>query len=309
MPSRVPFAIVALLISANLGGSQEAVQPQEPVEVQMRNVNLHLDRSLILEIRSLRGQMVPTTRNKAVTLDDVESFGMRIDTAEIAFSAQNLSDLLNKYVFAYPGAPLKDIVITVQGGRLKQRGVMHKGVDVPFEVEGTLDVTDDGLIRFHAQKVSSAHIPFKGLLHLFGEDLSKVINLKRDRGVTFEGDDILLNPGRMLPPPRIEGRITAVRIEGDRIVQTFRSRDTKALVPPYKAQNYIYHRGGVLQFGKLKMTDADLEIVDQSPRTPFDFSLPDYNRQLVAGYSKNTLTHGLIVFMPDVTTLSKPTIP
>lgn len=302
--AQVSFAIVALLVSADLGGSQEAAQPQEPVEVQMRNVNLHLDRSVVLEIRSLRGQMVPTSRIKPVTLDDANSFGMRIDTAEIAFSAKNLSDLLNKYVFAYPGAPLKVIVITVEGGRLKQKGVMHKGVDVPFEVEGTLDVTDDGQIRFHAQRVSSAHIPFKGLLHLFGEDLSKVINLKRDRGVTFEGDDILLNPGRMLPPPRIEGRITAVRMEGDRIVQTFRSRDTNALVPPYKAQNYIYHRGGVLRFGKLTMTDADLEIVDQSPRTPFDFSLPDYSRQLVAGYSKNTPTHGLIVFMPDFSTLS-----
>jgi hypothetical protein len=302
--AQVSFAIVALLVSADLGGSQEAAQPQEPVEVQMRNVNLHLDRSVVLEIRSLRGQMVPTSRIKPVTLDDANSFGMRIDTAEIAFSAKNLSDLLNKYVFAYPGAPLKEIVITVEGGRLKQKGVMHKGVDVPFEVEGTLDVTDDGQIRFHAQRVSSAHIPFKGLLHLFGEDLSKVINLKRDRGVTFEGDDILLNPGRMLPPPRIEGRITAVRMEGDRIVQTFRSRDTNALVPPYKAQNYIYHRGGVLRFGKLTMTDADLEIVDQSPRTPFDFSLPDYSRQLVAGYSKNTPTHGLIVFMPDFSTLS-----
>jgi hypothetical protein len=53
------------------------------------------------------------------------------------------------------------------------------------------------------------------------------------------------------------------------------------------------------------MTDADLEIVDQSPLTPFDFSLPDYNRQLVAGYSKNTPTHGLIVFMPDFATLSR----
>jgi hypothetical protein len=89
-------------------------------------------------------------------------------------------------------------------------------------------------------------------------------------------------------------------------VQTFRSRDTKALVLPYKAQNYIYHKGGVLRFGKLTMTDADLEIVDQTPLTPFDFSLPDYNRQLVAGYSKNTPTHGLIVFMPDFATLSRP---
>ena len=298
------LAILALLLSTDIGGSQEIAEPHAPVEVQMRNVNLHLDPSIVLEIRSLRGQMVPASRIKPVTLDDANSFGMRIDTAEIAFSAKNLSDLLNKYVFAYPGAPLKEIVITVEGGRLKQKGVMHKGVDVPFEVEGTLAVTDDGQIRFHAQKVSSAHIPFKGLLHLFGEDLSKVINLKRDRGVTFEGDDILLNPSRMLPPPRIEGRITAVRIEGDRIVQTFRSRDTNALVPPYKTQNYIYHRGGVLRFGKLTMTDADLEIVDQSPRTPFDFSLPDYSRQLVAGYSKNTPTHGLIVFMPDFSTLS-----
>jgi hypothetical protein len=76
------------------------------------------------------------------------------------------------------------------------------------------------------------------------------------------------------------------------------------LVPPYKAQNYIYYKGGVLRFGKLTMADADLEIVDQSPRTPFDFSLPDYSRQLVAGYSKNTPTHGLIVFMPDFSTLS-----
>jgi hypothetical protein len=305
----ISTAIIALSLSADRGHSQEAAGPRVPVEVQMRNVNLHLNQFVVLEIRSLRGQMVPVSRTKPVTLDDVNSFVTRIDSAEIGLSAKSLSDLLNKYVFAYPGAPLKDIVITMEGGRLKQTGVMHKGVDLPFEVEGTLDVTPDGEIRFHAQKVSSAHIPFKGLLHLFGEDLSKFVNLKRDRGVTLEGDNILLNPGRMLPPPRIEGRVTAVRIEGDRILQTFRSRDTRALVPPYKAQNYIYHKGGVLRFGKLTMADADLEIIDQTPGTPFDFSLPDYDRQLVAGYSKNSPAHGLIVFMPDFASLSRPNNP
>jgi len=305
----ISTAIIALSLSADRGHSQEAAEPRVPVEVQMRNVNLHLNQFVVLEIRSLRGQMVPVSRTKPVTLDDVNSFVTRIDSAEIGLSAKSLSDLLNKYVFAYPGAPLKDIVITMEGGRLKQRGVMHKGVDLPFEVEGTLDVTPDGEIRFHAQKVSSAHIPLKGLMHLFGENLSKFINLKRDRGVTLEGDNILLNPGRMLPPPRIEGRVTAARIEGDRILQTFRSRDTRALVPPYKAQNYIYHKGGVLRFGKLTMADADLEIIDQTPGTPFDFSLPDYDRQLVAGYSKNTPAHGLIVFMPDFASLSRPSNP
>ena len=296
--------VLALFLSAGRTRSQPAAEQHLPVEVQMRNVNLHLDEFIVLEVRSLRGRMVPTSGSKPVTLDDPGSFLTRIDSAEIALSASVLSNLLNRYVFAYPGAPLKDIVITVDRGLLKQRGVMRKGIDVPFEIVGKLDVTADGQIRFHADKVSSAHVPFKGLLHLFGEDLSKLIKVRSHRGVTLDGDDILLNPGRMLPPPRIEGRVTAVRIEGDRIVQTFGSQDTKALVLPYKARNYIYHRGGVLRFGKLTMTDADLEIIDQSPGSLFDFSLPDYNRQLVAGYSKNTPRLGLIVFMPDLNTLS-----
>ncbi len=274
-----------------------------PVEVQMSNVNLRLDGSVVLEIRHLRGQMVPTSSAAPVTFDDAKSFVTWIDPAEIAIGAKAMSDLLNHYLFAYPGAPLKNLTITTAGSRITQKGTMHKGIDLPFEVEGTLSITPEGEIRLHADKVKSAHIPFKGLMHLFGEDLSKVINIKQDRGVRLEGDDILLNPGRMLPPPRIQGKVTAVRIEGDRIVQTFDSKDLKALIPPYKTRNYIYHKGGVLRFGKLTMTDADLEIVDQSPGTPFDFSLTEYNRQLVAGYSKNTPSHGLIVFMPELSSL------
>jgi hypothetical protein len=65
----------------------------------------------------------------------------------------------------------------------------------------------------------------------------------------------------------------------------------------------MYHRGGVLRFGKLTMSDADLEIVSESQHTPFEFSLADYNRQLTAGYSKNTISHGLIVFMRDFSQL------
>ncbi len=298
-------ALLTIICGAAGGRAQTATPARPPVELQMQNVNLHLDKLIVLEVRRLRGQMVPLADGKPVILDDLNSFVTRISSAEIAMSTAVLSDLLNKYVFAYPDAPLKQIVVTFENGRIKQRGVMHKGVDMPFEVEGTIDVTASGQIRFHADKVRSAHIPFKGLMHLLGEDLSKLIKVRSDRGLTLDGDDILLNPTGILPPPRIEGRLTAVRIEGDRIVQTFESGAAKALVPPLKARNYIYHRGGVLRFGKLTMTDADLEIIDQSPRTPFDFSLPDYSRQLVAGYSKNTAAQGLIVFMPDWTAIAQ----
>lgn len=65
----------------------------------------------------------------------------------------------------------------------------------------------------------------------------------------------------------------------------------------------MYYRGGTLRFGKLTMTDTDLLLVDADQTDPFDFSPERYNDQLVAGYSKNTRAHGLIVYMPDLNDL------
>jgi hypothetical protein len=54
-----------------------------------------------------------------------------------------------------------------------------------------------------------------------------------------------------------------------------------------------------LRFGKLTMTDADMELIDADPADPFDFFPARYTEQLVAGYSKNTRQGGLKVYMPD----------
>lgn len=296
------LVLIGMSLATRVNGTQKRPDIATGVELQMRNLNLYLERGVVLEVRRLRGQMDPSNHT-VVALDDVNSFTVRVNSAVIAIRLQTVADLLNNYVFAYPGAPLKNIRLTVKDGMIKQTGTMHKRVDVPFEIEGPLDVTPDGEIRLHAKKIHSAHLPFKGLLHLFGEDLSKLINLKRDRGVRLEGDDILLSPGRLLPPPHIEGKLIAVRIEGDRIVQTFENGEARPLTPPLRSRSYIYHRGGVLRFGKLTMQDADLEIVSSSGGPVLNFSLPDYNRQLVAGYSKTTKAHGLIVFIPDLRAL------
>src|SRR6266700_6904520 len=47
--------VLALFSSTDRVRSQQAAEPHQPVEVQMRNVNLHLDQFIILEVRSLRG--------------------------------------------------------------------------------------------------------------------------------------------------------------------------------------------------------------------------------------------------------------
>ena len=92
--------------------------------------------------------------------------------------------------------------------------------------------------------------------------------------------------------------MTAVRIADNRIVQTFGSGDA----PPAASgpsQNHISWRNGELAFGKLTMTETDLELVDADPADPFDFSIDHWDEQLAAGYSKTLPNRSLEAPMPD----------
>jgi hypothetical protein len=142
-------------------------------------------------------------------------------------------------------------------------------------------------------------------MKFFGVSLQGLIKLHPGYGARIETDDFILDPTGIFPPPRMRGRLTAIRLEPGGIAQTFGGMDSSASLPrpDSAAVNYMYFRGGTLRFGKLTMTDTDLEILDDNPADPFDFSLDDYNAQLVAGYNKNTEGHGLIVHMPDFKTL------
>ena len=110
---------------------------------------------------------------------------------------------------------------------------------------------------------------------------------------------MILYPERIIPPPQIRGRVTAVKVEQDQIVQSFGQTARPLSLPNPDAANYMYFKDGTLRFGELTMTNLDLEIIDADPKDPFDFYLERYNDQLVAGDSKNRPDYGLTVFMPD----------
>lgn len=66
---------------------------------------------------------------------------------------------MNSYVLAYQGAPIKNVSAEIKGGRLIQKGTIHKGIDLPFEIEGSVSATADGNIRLHADKIESRTSP------------------------------------------------------------------------------------------------------------------------------------------------------
>ena len=84
---------IALWLFGSLPGpsAQEKHAETHPVEFQMRNVNFRLARDIVLEVRTLRGQLRRTKPDVPVTFDDPESFIVKIDSAQDAISPASLT--------------------------------------------------------------------------------------------------------------------------------------------------------------------------------------------------------------------------
>jgi hypothetical protein len=262
-----------------------------------------VDDRVVLQIEHLRGALLPT-KDAPPWFDDPESFTLAIDTGQVAISSASLSGLLNDYVFNYEGTPLEDLTVTIEDGQLKQTGTLHKVIDLPFTIRAELSTTPDGRIRLHPTSVKVLGIGVRSLMRTFGIELENMVKVQRGRGVEISDNDFLLTPAGLLPPPRIQGLVTGVRLGRETIEQTFggstRAGRSQRLHPSDpSAPNYMFYRGKVLRFGKLTMMDADLQIVDGDPKDPFDFYLAHLNEQLVAGESHNQRDFGLVTVMPD----------
>lgn len=283
--------------------SSDSATTDSTTRVEMRNVDFVVDPDITLHIHRLRGTM-RSKRGGPVVFDDKESFVLHLASAEVGLTGSDLTALLNKYVFAYPGAPLTDLRITVARSDIVQTGYLHKVVALPFTIHAVLSVTPDGRIRIHPTRTDILGLHVDGLMRGLGLSLDKLVDMRKAHGASVRGNDIYLTPDSILPPPTIEGRVTAVRIDGGEVVQTFGGDADSAapslVLPDTTAPNFMFYRGGTLRFGKLLMLDAEMQIVDMNPADPFRFDLSRYNAQLVAGYSRTLPDLGLEVYMRDV---------
>ena len=282
--------------------------------IELRNVDLRFADRGAVRIRHLRGEMVRRTRDVPAALDDVASFSIRITDGLVSMSGEDLGALMNGYVFAYPGAPLSKLVVRTEGTRIVQSGMIHKGVNLPFEITASLSLTPEGLVRLHPERVRILGVDGAALLRALGLRLDDLLDLRRSHGASVKGNDIFLDPMKILPPPAIAGRLASIQVEGKAIVQRFvRLPDDSvfggSVRPDTSVSNFVFFRGGQMRFGKLLMSGTDLQIDDADQSDPFDLYLKHYNEQLVAGYSRNQSDLGLTVKMPDFADLGRPVAP
>ncbi|MEP7325830.1 MAG: hypothetical protein ABI836_07780, partial [Gemmatimonadota bacterium] len=254
------------------------------VHAAMRNVHYRVDDDIVMRIRYLIGSLVPTHADSIPVFDQPTSFSIRVTSAEIALDTVSLSQLLNRYVFGYRGAPIHDLHVSVEGEHLKQRGKLG---NVSFTILAEMSVTGGGLIRLHPVDVKVLGINADGLMDKLGIELEELVKVRSGGGIRIEENDFLLDPGVIVPPPRIDGTLKSVRLTPGAVVLQFGPPDSLPARPYFSgtepAANFMSFTGSRLRFGKLTMSGTDMFILDPDPSDPFDFSLAHYHEQLVAG--------------------------
>jgi len=291
--------LVVLASTVSVAGASDQVH------VRMENVNFHVGHGVELRVHQLSGRLASTAPGRIPTFDDVNSYVIEIDSARVSMTTDSLTNLMNNVLLASAGAPIKNVRVEIDGAELKQTGTLKKGVSIPFTMRASLDATSDGKLRLHPTSMKAAGVIPKGLLDFFGVHLDTLLKVGSESPMSVSGDDLLLDPARVLPPPRIRGKLTKAWIADGVMFQQFgAARPTSPITPPVASRNFMYYRGGTLRFGKLTMADADLLLVDDDPKDPFDFSPGQYKDQLVAGSSKTTQSNGLVTHLPDLSDIA-----
>jgi len=297
--------------SAAPDAPREVAGDASTLRMEMRNVFLHVNAHGGLHVATLRGEAVSTTPGAVAVLDDPRSFSVRVSAGTVALGGDDLGALLNDVVFAYPNAPLRQLQVRITDAGIVQSGILHKGVDLRFVMAARLTLQPDGRIRIHPTRLTILGVDGGKLLRALGLHLDNMLDLRGAHGITAEGDDLLMDPIAVIPPPHVTGQVAAMRLEDAMIVLDFARTPADAefeaaVHPDSAAHNFVYFRGGRLRFGKLEMRDTDLLIRDADESDPFDLYLAHYAQQLTAGTSRTLPNEGLVVRMPDYHRLAAP---
>jgi hypothetical protein len=271
--------------------------------VEMQNVDLHINPRDAMRIRSLRGQVM-TKPGTVAWLDDPTSFRIRATSGVVALDGDAVSALINDVALNYPGAPITNLRVTIENGSVVQRGTLHKGVAIPFQMWSVPTMQPDGRLKLHPDRLKILGVNGLSLMHALGLHLDNMMNLSKARGLSVKGDDLYLDPLAIIPPPVVEGKLKSVRVEGAYLVQEFFHTADDTIFGSFVrvdpgAKNFVYFRGGTLRFGRLTMSDTDLLIGDTDEHDPLDLYFTEYNRQLVAGRTSNLPNLGLRTWLVD----------
>lgn len=286
--------------------------PPGRLRLWTRNVRLHFDPDVVLLLEDLVAEVQVDDPERPLVPENTDEYTFHLVKGRLRLSTESVDALLGKYLFPAAGIPLRNPRISVDERGMRMDAELAWGLlHVPITLAGPVRLDERGDIELTAARVEAAGWGLGPLLGLLKTDLERVMRFAPGGPVEASGNMMRIDPERIFPKPRSQGRPAALSLEPGFLVLDYGSdrQEAEGLAesiehPPLIEHNhasYLFCLGHALLVGKTYMHDAVFQVVPRSVEADYlDFSLHDYRKQLAAGESTMKAHGELIVRLPNL---------
>lgn len=315
----LPSGAIALMIALVCGCGKSPNFPDSPADQSRHNYDqkpsggisqffaknlvYRFDEDIVTEMPALDADIQMIRQGDPFVPGNANDFMVYIHRCDLGIDEKSLEAIFNKYVFNYDGSPLSELQFAFADGRIKMGGKLKKGfMTIPFECEGKIMPNGQGQVVLKPDTIRAAGIKVNSLMGLFGLDIANFINSREGTGVRIDGNDVVIYPDRLLPPPAIRGFVRTVAISKRVLTLGFDDRVSRQCptLPDPRAKNWLLFYGGDVMLANTLMRNAKVQIVDAQPSDPMYYYMPLYKEQMVAGSLRYTMNGETVSYVPDI---------
>jgi hypothetical protein len=251
----------------------------------VKNTNFRVVDNIGFYIPDLIVNATPNESGAPVVFDDPTSFSLTPIKGSVVLDSGKLEALLNKQVFAFKGATLKNIKVKTADKVLTLSGQMiRKGVWVPFVLKGDIQLSDGHILKYTPWQVITDGHDATQVLKVANVAIDELLTVDTP-GAKLIGSTVVLDTLKLFPPPMLNLNIATASMEARGLVLTFDNEgagtDSATLTD---SNSYILIKGGDVKFMKAMPTDARVQVMSESGDADLDFNLYGYRDQLSAGH-------------------------
>lgn len=291
-PTRTPYARDSYVPS----GYVSQTDNDNVLYGQGKNVNIRIiQKALGLNSSYIEAAFIDKTPQDALNIEEVD-FDLQVQAGEVSVSdvdaTLTVEQILNNRA-ARTGKklPLSDLRISFAPDNGVDVEGKYKvlGIKLPFAVNGKLDVTTSGAVKYTLGKASVAGISVNGLMKTFGLDLEKLLKMNNPaEGLVTRGNSLYVEVGTLVSQqegaPGLNARIRGIRthvgqlqlLVGNRPEDAQRVIDQKQVKEPA----YIHGEGGHAYVDGFFVKDAQVSLYDRTPNTPLYINVKGLERSI-----------------------------
>jgi hypothetical protein len=199
--------------------TQKLMCPAPVTKLLMDNGQYSPVEGAVFNLRNFSATMVARGREMPLCFARMP----QVQQGEVLISSESLSRLFQRKI-QQSKSQFSDIKIEINDNVARLSGKMHKGVTVPFEIEGPVS-TDGTVLLLRAKQIKAEGMPMKGLLEMLGKNLGSLLGSESVDGVTAQGDTLVFRPSKIA---YVRGSIAKAQTSAKGLMVTFAERGSKA---------------------------------------------------------------------------------